>query len=225
MKFHFDALYFQLKNSVTIMECLMTETEDIIKKSILEFNIAQPKMHSIDYDDDRNSDEYYSYKNFASYVFEDVVENYTQTLPSSLRKSVFLTIYGMLEFYTSEFCKNKIECISFPLKLNELHGQGMERCNVFLNKVIGMRHSENMKLLTHIAKLRNVCVHNNGIINKNNNNINAIIKDLTRLSDDALCLYNETIVFNEGALPFIIDKIKIYFDDIGIAIEEYNKRI
>lgn len=220
MKFHFDAQYFQLKNSVTIMECLMSETEDIIKKSIIEFNNIQPKIHSIDYDD-RNSDEYYSYKNFVSYCFEDVVENYTQTLPNSLRKSVFLTIYGMLEFYISEFCKEKIECISFPLTLDELHGKGIGKCDVFLKKVIGMRHSENTKILTHVAKLRNVCVHNNGIIK----NDNEFIKDLARLSDNAICSDNKTIIFNEGALPFIIDKIKIYFEDIGKAIEEYNKRI
>lgn len=110
--FPFDALVFQLKNTAVLMECLVSETEDVILHSLKAFEKNEPSMHVIEVDEGPDTG-YYSYKQYASFSFEDVVDTYTVSLPSCFRRSSFLTIYSMLEFHLTNFCNKKWMQLNF----------------------------------------------------------------------------------------------------------------
>lgn len=129
----FDALVFQLKNTTVLMECLVSETEDVILHSLKAFEKNEPSMHVIEVDEGPDT-EYYSYKQYASFSFEDVVDTYTVSLPSCFRRSSFLTIYSMLEFHLTNFCNKKMDAMRFPLSYKDINGTGIERCNTILKK-------------------------------------------------------------------------------------------
>ena len=169
----FDALVFQLKNTTVLMECLVSETEDVILHSLKAFEENEPSMHEIEVDEGPDT-EYFSYKQYASFSFEDVVDTYTVSLPSCFRRSSFLTIYSMLEFHLTNFCNKKMDAMRFPLSYKDINGTGIERCNTILKKIFGMVHSENMKLLNQLARLRNACIHNNAIITNDKDKLNSL---------------------------------------------------
>ena len=67
-----------------------------------------------------------------------------------------------------------------------------------------MVHSENMKLLNQLAKLRNACIHNNAIITNDKDKLNS----LTSLSSGTLYFQNDEVIFQKGPLDFIISITK-----------------
>ncbi|MBK5142337.1 hypothetical protein I2494_01130 [Budviciaceae bacterium BWR-B9] len=136
---------------------------------------------------------------------------YTSTLPTMMRRSVFLTIYSILEFNTSKFCKGKIDAIQFPLKIDELNGRGMKRCIIFLEKILKLKNSETINRLNTMGIIRNFCIHNNGIIEKENK---TKVSQLIKLSKGSLIIQDDTLVFNEGSIEFFIDIIRQFFNEI-----------
>lgn len=207
----FDSLIFQLKNKTVLMECLVTETEDVLLHSLKAFEDKQPSMHVVELDEGPDT-EYFSYKQYASYCFEDVVDTYEVLLPSCFRRSSFLTIYSMLEFHLTNFCTKKMDAMKFPLNYKDIYGSGVERCNTILKKIFGMDHSENMKLLNQLTKLRNACIHNNAIITNDKEKLNSLIS----LSNDTLYFQNDEVIFLKGSLEFITSIIKKHFEEIEL---------
>lgn len=63
----FDALVFQLKNTAVLMECLVSEIEDVILHSLKAFEKNEPSMHVIEVDKGPGT-EYYSYKQYAIFL-------------------------------------------------------------------------------------------------------------------------------------------------------------
>lgn len=214
----FDALIFQLKNTTVMMECLVSETEDVILHSLKAFEETEPSMHVIEIDEGPDT-EYYSYKHYASHYFEDVVDTYTVSLPSCFRRSSFLTIYSMLEFHLTNFCDKKMDAMKFPLSYKDINGTGIERCNIVLKKIFGMVHSENMKLLNQLARLRNACIHNNAIITNDKGKLNS----LTSRSNGTLCFQNDEVIFQKGSLDFIVSIIKEHFENIGLLFSSSKR--
>ena len=207
-----DALVHQLKNTTLLMECLASETEDVISHSLKAFDEKNgPSMHVIEVDEGPDI-EYFSYKKYASYSFEDVSDTYTVSLPSCFRRSSFLTIYSMLEFHLVNFCNEKMEEMKFPLSHKDIYGTGIERCNTILKKIFGMAHSENMELLSQLARLRNACIHNNAIIINDKTKLNSLISS----SNETLCFLNNEVIFQKGSLSFIIGIIKKHFENIAL---------
>lgn len=90
-------------------------------------------MHVIEMDEGPDT-EHYSYKQYASYSFEDVVDTYTVSLSSCFGRSSFLTIYSMLEFHLINFCNKKMDAMKFPLSYKDINGTGIERCDPILKK-------------------------------------------------------------------------------------------
>lgn len=214
----FDALVFQLKNTTVLMGCLVSETEDVILHSLRAFEENEPSMHVIEVDEGPDT-EYYSYKQYASYSFEDVVDTYTVSLPSCFRRSSFLTIYSMLEFHLTNFCNKKMDAMRFPLSYKDINGTGIERCNTILKKIFGMVHSENMKLLNQLTRLRNACIHNNAIITNDKDKLNS----LTSLSNGTLYFQNDEVIFLKGSLDFIISIIKEHFENIELLFSSSKR--
>lgn len=96
------------------------------------------------------------------------------------------------------------------MSYKDINGTGIERCNTILKKIFGMVHSENMKLLNQLARLRNSCIHNNAIITNDKDKLNSLIS----LSNGVLYFQNDEVIFQKGSLDFIISIIKKYFENI-----------
>ncbi|RSB20751.1 hypothetical protein EGK68_26310 [Enterobacter cloacae] len=97
-----------------------------------------------------------------------------------------------------------MDAMRFPLSYKDINSTGIERCNTILKKIFGMVHSENMKLLNQLARLRNSCVHNNAIITNDKDKLNSLIS----LSNGVLYFQHDEVIFQKGSLDFIISIIK-----------------
>ncbi|EBQ9782937.1 hypothetical protein DMZ73_25515 [Salmonella enterica subsp. enterica serovar Inganda] len=112
-----------------------------------------------------------------------------------------------------------MDAMKFPLSYKDINGTGIERCNIILKKVFGMVHSENMKLLNQLARLRNACIHNNAIITNDKDKLNS----LTSLSNGTLYFQNDEVIFLKGSLDFIISIIKEHFENIELLFSSSKR--
>lgn len=109
--------------------------------------------------------------------------------------------------------------MKFPLSYKDINGTEIERCNTILKKIFGMVHSENMKLLNQLARLRNACIHNNVIITNDKDKLNS----LTSLSNGTLYFQNDEVIFQKGSLDFIISVIKEHFENIELLFSSSKR--
>lgn len=224
--FLFDANLCKMKNSVPIMKICAHETEIMIKKAVNDYlNSEGPRMHTIELDHGID-EEYYSYNQFSSYCFEDVQDMYTTTLPNLMRRSTFLTIYGIFEYNISRYCSLLMKNIKFPLKFSDLNKGTIERADLFLTKVILMEKTEktNRENLNSITQVRHLFTHFDGDINPNDKKIVSAIDKLTKVKDCGVSLsLDKQVILSESFLSFVIDVIECYFNSIEKAVYAYMK--
>lgn len=225
-KFIFDANLYTMKYSIVVMKNLASETECMINKTIDDYQSScGPKMHVVELDHGV-SEEYYSYKEYYNRNFEDIDEMYMYTLPYLMRRSAFLTIYGMFEYNISKYCTTLIESIKFPLKLSDLARGTIEKSDVFLTKIIGMkkinnRDNDNLKSITQI---RHLFTHMDGVVSPEDKKIKSAIEKLSKITDkNIISTENNSVSLGDNFLLFSISVIEKYFNEIERSVYYYMK--
>ncbi len=108
---------------------------------------------------------------YANHIFEGQIEeyqNFTETFPDLIRRSLFLTSYSFLEKNLIDICKHT-ENNSSSILLSDLKGSGINQVKTYLQKVLKIeqplffQHDSELKLLSNI---RNASIHNNGVIER-----------------------------------------------------------
>ncbi|MFI7953104.1 hypothetical protein ACIEGP_25205 [Citrobacter freundii] len=195
----------RIYQSFWIMEGLIEETESLINKSLRDFEKSGPRICS--YDHDFGSDEYYKFRGFASYNFDEVVENYATLMPSRLRASAFLTMFGMFECNIESLTQAILKFNDQIWRVSDFNQKGLERCNLILKKLLPITHSESRNLISCIVKLRNLCAHNNRYVSDH------ILKDgnIKRLISESGCIDTKRLngehelIFKRNSLHFILE--------------------
>jgi hypothetical protein len=85
----------------------------------------------------------------------------------SVSSALFIGMYGDLEFYLNSICNAHKNDKNFEIGLKDIAGNGIERAVTYLNKVVGIRNIKNSpewNELRHWNRVRNILVHNNGVI-------------------------------------------------------------
>lgn len=91
----------------------------------------------------------------------------SETYPSILRESLFVSSYSLVESLAFKICAHAKELNAIRLNVKDLRGNGLEQCYAYLTKVVGLKqlqdnpHYAQLAFLTHI---RNALVHNQGTL-------------------------------------------------------------
>lgn len=89
----------------------------------------------------------------------------------SVANALFIGMYGDFEFYLNQLCKAYQEVMDLRLDLTDIYGMGINRAVMYLKKVVGLKRiidSNEWNQLNHWNRIRNILVHNNGILKTSN---------------------------------------------------------
>lgn len=85
----------------------------------------------------------------------------------SVSSALFIGMYGDLECYLNLICAAHKNDLISEIALKDIAGSGIERAATYLNKVVGIgevKNSTEWNELKHWNRVRNILVHNNGVI-------------------------------------------------------------
>lgn len=133
-----------------------------------------------------NSFEDYYHRNYLSFIvirFIEKLESYNeQYIKDEIRKkeneylvipkianAIFLTLYSDFEYFLLNLCKAYKDSLNLRLKFSDLKGDGIIGMMDYLDRVVGIEVKNNKyyQELPHWNKIRNILVHNSGIIEEN----------------------------------------------------------
>lgn len=86
-----------------------------------------------------------------------------------IANALFIAMYGEFEGYLNLICKEHAVVGEHRIKLKDISGSGIERAAAYLSKVVlndKLKSSSKWNELQHWNKIRNILVHNNGLISK-----------------------------------------------------------
>ncbi|MCG7375213.1 hypothetical protein MHL40_21420 [Pseudomonas luteola] len=149
----------------------------------------------------------------------------TQTkYPSLHREAILITIYNFLENDLNKLCSQLQETVGFSLKLKDLHGSGIERAFLYLEKVSSFSF-ENMETeigyIKNINKIRNIIVHSGGYLAKETNRSTLeFIKQNRYLSGGPDCY----IDIESGFIDELIGNLIEFYEKLQFEIEKFIDR-
>jgi hypothetical protein len=204
-----------------LMRSFIQHTEDSIRSSIATYKENGPEVEEIEICAEEGIDqcvEHYQGLDSQDVFLDDIFENY---FPSVQRRSALLTLVATYEHELERFCDIYAEQHNSPVKLNELKGQGLERVNVFVKKIIGSDNSTVFPTIKKIIKLRNSCAHNDAKIEEKDGQPIKAIEELINDSATNVSQDGKQVHIDEGFLTFVLNQFDVYTNEIK---ETVNKK-
>lgn len=141
---------------------------------------------------------------------------FVEHFPNLQRLSSLITLYSFLESELNNLCDLLIEENAYKITLKDLNGKGINRAVKFLKKIEGLSintNSKNWNEITRIRELRNLIVHNNGILSDKEQpyvNSNKFLKG--NIGDEVTIL--------EGFLARVLSVFTTFFKEIDTEIKK-----
>lgn len=91
----------------------------------------------------------------------------SETYPSILRESLFVSSYSLIESLAFKICDHAKEMNNIRLSVKDLNGNGLKQCHTYLTKVVGLDQLQNnlhYSQLSFLSHIRNALVHNQGTL-------------------------------------------------------------
>lgn len=196
------------------------QTEKAIENMIDDYNKNGPAVFEFINDEQGIID---SIESITESFSETIDKIHTVYHPSLMRRSAFLTIFGMIEHEVENVCirfsKNKKTYIN----INDLKGTGFERSFLFITRVIGLENSKYFSLVKIIIKLRNSCAHNDAkFITPDGSDI----KEIANLMKDFPQYFfkdGTSVGFHYKALDFITESMESYLSEIEEVLNKHDE--
>jgi len=201
------------------MRSFIQNTEDSIRVSIATYKKNGPEVEQIEICAEEGIYqyvEYYQGLDSQDVFLDDIFENY---FPSVQRRSALLTLVATYEHELERFCDIYTEQHNSPVKLNELKGQGLERVNLFVKKIIGSDNSTAFPTIKKIVKLRNSCAHNDAKIQEKDGQPIKMIEELINNNSIDVSQDGKQVHIDEGFLVFVLDQFDAYTNEIQETIK------
>ncbi|WP_324701237.1 hypothetical protein U9K49_22825 (plasmid) [Pantoea agglomerans] len=214
--------HYDISLTFEIIDSLNAQTDASIEANINQYRKEGPEIeeHEISAEDNAyHIVEWYMGLDSGSV---DLDEMFTSYYPSVTRRSVFLTLYGMLEHDYEKLCNGFTRIHNAPIKLSDLTGSGFERCDLYARKIIGMQTSGHYSSVKKVTKLRNACAHNDARFFKNDGQPIAELEVLLRTHSEVLGRDGEQINFKAGSLQAMTRILKNYFNDVEKALKAHQ---
>jgi hypothetical protein len=126
----------------------------------------------------------------------------------SVANALFIGMYGDFEFYLNQLCKAYQEVMDLGLDLTDIYGTGINRAVTYLKKVVGLKRitdSNEWNQLNHWNRIRNVLVHNNGVLKTSNDMKSAhfLKLEINRKYNKVYLTFDDCDKFQEVVVNFI----------------------
>lgn len=206
--------------SHNLLRSLCEQAENQIDIGIAEFHEKGTEFEEIEVIEEEGI--VIGFDHFGGLTDQDVNLNeiFTEYFPSVQRRSVFLTIFGIFEHELESFCKRHIRISEGKLKLSDLRGSGVERANLYVEKVLGLK-CDTYPLIEQLKELRNACAHQDA---KHSTADGQEIKKVTKLLEkypDKLCKGDREVIMKSGFLFEALESFYQYFKEI----EDYQRAL
>lgn len=211
-------MHYDVSLTLDIIDTFIAQTETSIAENIRQFQIQGPETTEIEISPEDNiyqTIDHYLGLDSASVDLDDM---FTLYYPSVTRRSVFLTLYGMLEHDFERLCNGFARLHRTPVTLGDLKGHGFERSDLFARQIIGMQSSSHYQMVKKVTKLRNACAHNDARFVENDGRRIAQIEALMQIYPEQLCPDGEQVNFKAGSLQSLTSILKNYFNDVEEAL-------
>ena len=184
-------------------EDLITETEMFLKAKIISM-------------ENRNEEEIVDERFGKKIQYEGI-------FPIILWKSLYLSLYFLLENSLDQICKNLRKSNSYNLSIKDISGNGIFRSILYLKKVCNVIEpfqTETWTEITDFNKIRNVLVHSDGYLPKSNVELIKICskyKQIKLLESDE----NEYLIELDSAYcRYSLSKIEKFLNEIYLAMKK-----
>tara|TARA_R110002050_G_scaffold269917_2_gene412731 strand:- start:279537 stop:280205 length:669 start_codon:yes stop_codon:yes gene_type:complete len=158
----------------------------------------------------------------------DIVESYSWDLhltqykyPSLHRESLIISIFNFLEHQLNALCEIMYESIDSPLKLKDMHGQGVERTLLFLSKVAKIDFSTFgavLPMIKGVNLVRNIIVHNGGYLPDDSKlKINSFVTRTKYLSG----IGGESIMIRPEFIGQFISVLQEFFEMLDQEVQKH----
>lgn len=214
--------HYDVSLTFEIIDSLNAQTDASIAANVSQYHTEGPEVeeHEISAEDNAyHIVEYYMGLDSGTVDLDDMFTSY---YPSITRRSVFLTLYGMLEHDFEKLCNGFARIHNAPVKLSDLRGFGFERCDLYARKIIGMNNSNHYSLVKKVTKLRNACAHNDARCVSNDDRPIPEIVDLMSTYPEELVQDGEQVNFKAGSLQAMTAILKNYFNDVEEALKTHK---
>lgn len=212
---------FGINHTFAVIATLIDQTEASIEANINLFRSQGTEVVEHEISPEDNIFHVVEYYMGLDSVSVDLDEMFTSYYPSVTRRSVFLTLYGLLEHDFEKLCNGFARVHDAPIKLSDLRNSGFERCDVYARKIIGMPLSTHYAMVKKVTRLRNACAHNDAQFFENDNQpINALM-DLTERYPAELKRVRGQVQFNAGSLQALTALLRSYFNDVEEAVKAH----
>lgn len=136
-----------------------------------------------------------------------------EIFPSILRKSLFLIAYSLIEHRMTKLCLSYKRERKTVLSLKDIQGKGIQRCQVYMKKVLLIPfpdEGKEWKDIIVLNRIRNIVAHNDGIFD--GNAITDDIRDFVSHNVRYIELTDmNTLLLHEGFVQLALDKINGFF--------------
>lgn len=205
------------------MRSFIDHAETNISNSIKHFKDVGPEVDEIEICAEENIYQFVEYYMGLDNADVDLEETFTKHFPSLQRRSALLTLFGTYEHEIEKFCMNYAKQEESPVSLSDIKGKGLERCHLFIKKIIGLTESPSFLELKKVIPLRNSCAHNDGRYKrKDNQEIREIVELIAEQPNFLEKNYNE-VLLKEGFLRYVIDLFDAYIKEIEAVIKSKGK--
>lgn len=205
-----------------IIGSLNAQTDASIVANVSHYSTVGPEIEEYEISAEENLYHRVGYYMGLDDVSVDLDDMFTSYYPSLVRRSVFLTLYGMLEHDFEKLCNGFARVHNAPVKLSDLKGSGFERCNKYARKYIKMPTSSNFAMVKKVTTLRNACAHNDARFVRNEDEPIEDLQELMRLYPTLLVRDGKEVNFKAGSLQALTRILKKYFDDVEQALKVHE---
>jgi len=205
-----------------IIASLNAQTDESIRANVGKYILVGPEIEHYEISAEDNLFHSVGYYMGLDDSSVDLNNMFTSYYPSLMRRSVFLTLYGMLEHDFEKLCNGFARVHDAPAKLADLKGSGFERCHKYAKKYIKMPTSSHFAMVKKVTKLRNACAHNDARFIGSDGVPIRELEELMHTHAKVLVRDGKEINFKEGSLQAITRILKSYFDDVEEALKAHK---
>ncbi|WP_052474437.1 hypothetical protein [Raoultella ornithinolytica] len=219
----FLSSFFSMNNfgfTLATIKSFNFQTEKAIKNMIDAYRLDGPAVFDFESDQQGIID---SIESIPESLAELMDKTHTVYHPSLMRRSAFLTIFGMIEHEVDNACISFSKKNKTNININDLKGSGFERSFLFITRVIGLERSQHYALIKRIVKLRNSCAHNDA---KFITPDGLEIKEIASLMKEFPQYFfkdGSSVGFHSKVLDFVTESMEAYLLEIEGVLSKHEE--
>jgi len=149
----------------------------------------------------------------------------SEVFPHTLRYSLFILCYSLLEHHLLNLCKHIEKTLSDSVTLDDLRGRGIRKAQTYLKKVAKIEFPDKSSFwnnICHYNLIRNFIVHKNGRLDKSRNakKVKSFINSKSSIGLGS----HDQIQLSEQFIPEVIDDLDEFFKQLFEALREKFER-